>query len=307
MHRIPLALMAALLLPFLTGSSGRADDLLSRVEHGFAENDGVKIHFVSLGDGPLMVLLHGFPDYWYTWRDQMDTLAKSHQVVAIDLRGYNKSDKPKGVQSYAMPRLVGDVACVIDHFKKEKAIVVGHDWGAAIAWQFAMQKPGQTDRLIILNVPHPAGLTRELTNNETQSNNSQYARNFQKEGAHKSLNSAGLAAWVQDAEARKHYVEAFDRSDFEAMLHYYKANYPKTSSPGSSGKKSPPPSFPKIQSPVLVIHGLEDPFLLAAGHNDTWKWIDRDMTLVMIPGAGHFVQQDASELVTKSIVAWLGR
>src|SRR5438477_6517362 len=117
-------------------------------EDGFADSHGVKIHYVTLGKGPLIVLLHGFPDFWYSWRDQMPALAKHFQVVALDLRGYNKSDQPRGVESYAMDKLVADVEAVLQHFKRDKAVIVGHDWGGAIAWSFAMAHPDKTDRLI---------------------------------------------------------------------------------------------------------------------------------------------------------------
>ena len=141
-------------------------------EHGFVDSDGVKLHYASLGQGPLVVMLHGFPDYWYTWRQQMRALARDHKAVAIDLRGYNLSDKPKGVDNYAMRLLVGDVAAVVRHFGREKAIIVGHDWGGAVAWNFAMARPAMTEKLIVCNLPHPRGLARELANNEQQQRNS---------------------------------------------------------------------------------------------------------------------------------------
>jgi len=114
-----------------SASAVRADEL---GEDGFVDSAGVKIHYVTAGKGPLVILIHGFPDYWYTWRAQMPALAKHFQVVAIDLRGYNQSDQPKGVENYAMEKLVGDVAAVIKHFKQDKATLVGHDWGGAVAW-----------------------------------------------------------------------------------------------------------------------------------------------------------------------------
>ena len=117
-----------------------SNDVFDRVEHGFADNDGVKIHYASLGEGPLVVMIHGFPDFWYTWRDQMHALSGDFQVVAIDTRGYNKSDKPKGVEQYAMPHLLADVEAVIDHLGAERATIVGHDWGGIISWQFAMRR-----------------------------------------------------------------------------------------------------------------------------------------------------------------------
>src|SRR5439155_24116098 len=144
-------------------------------EDGFADSNGVKIHYVTLGKGPLIILLHGFPDYWYSWREQMPALAKHFQVVAVDLRGYNQSDQPKGVENYTLDKLVEDVDAVIKHFRQEKAVVVGHDWGGAIAWSFAMAHPEKTERLIILNLPHPRGMLRDLANNPEQQKNSEYA------------------------------------------------------------------------------------------------------------------------------------
>ena len=108
-----------------------------KVEHHYVDSDGVKIHCVSQGSGPLLVLLHGFPDYWYTWRKQIPALAKHFQVVAIDLRGFNQSDQPEGVESYALRKLVGDVKSVVEHFHADQteqhAVIVGHDWGGMIA------------------------------------------------------------------------------------------------------------------------------------------------------------------------------
>lgn len=286
-------------------------DVYDRVEHGYADSGGVKIHYASLGTGPLVVMLHGFPDFWYTWRDQMDALSGEFQVVALDLRGYNLSDKPQGVESYAMPLLVGDVAAVIHHLGREKAVVVGHDWGGAIAWAFALRHPEMVEKLVILNLPHPNGLTRELRNNLKQVEASAYARTFQEKGPDAPdlffgypMTPQTLSGWVKDPEAKKRYIEAFQHSDFAAMLSYYKANYPRVE-PGSSPPESPP--LPKVQMPVLMFHGLEDRALLPDALNDTWNWLEKDLTLVTIPGAGHFVQQDASELVTKTMKWWLLR
>jgi pimeloyl-ACP methyl ester carboxylesterase len=162
------------------GQASRGEEL---GEEGFADSDGVKIHYVTKGQGPLVVLIHGFPDFWYTWREQMPELAKNFQVVAVDMRGYNKSDQPTGVENYAMPKLVADIDAVVRHFKRDKAVIVGHDWGGIVAWTYAMTFPDKTDKLIILNLPHPKGLQRELANNPEQQKNSQYARNFQQPDA----------------------------------------------------------------------------------------------------------------------------
>ncbi|HLJ11537.1 MAG TPA: alpha/beta hydrolase [Planctomycetaceae bacterium] len=281
----------------LAGVAARADE--SRDE-GFVDSQGVKLHFIAAGEGPLVVLLHGFPDFSYTWREQMPALAKSFRVVAIDLRGYNKSDQPEGVDNYAMAKLVGDVAAVIDHFKQEKATIIGHDWGGAIAWAFAMQYPARTERLVVLNLPHPKALMRELANNPQQQKNSQYARTFQQPGAAAAMRPEFLVFWIKDAEERKVYLEALGRSSMDGMLNYYKANYPKE--PYKDDQE-----FPPVKCPVLMIHGLGDQYLLPGALNDTWKWVEKDFTLVTVPKAGHFVHRDAPELVTRTIVQWLAR
>ena len=290
-HRVLLAICLS-----VTAASTQADGL---GEHGFADSDGVKIHYVTTGEGPLVVMIHGFPDFWYTWRNQMPQLSKNFKVVAIDQRGYNKSDQPKGVDNYAVDKLVGDVQAVVQHLGAEKAIIVGHDWGGMVAWMFAMTHPELTERLVVLNLPHPVGLTRELINNPAQQAASAYAQFFQQPDAHKTLNAQALTAWVKDKAAQPKYIEAFERSSFEGMLNYYKANYPKPPF------KEPAQAFPKIRCPVLIMHGLDDSALLAAGHNSVWEQVDNEVTLVMVPDAGHFVQQDASDKVTRTIDQWL--
>ena len=186
-----------------------------------------------------------------------------------------------------------------------------------------------TERLIILNLPHPAGMMRELATNPQQKQNAEYARIFQKEGppamlmieAFSALGGKNsplaafkpqtpeaaakmapmlLAFWVRDPEARKRYVEAFQRSDLEAMLNYYKANYPRPPYEVPSGA-----SLPKVKCPVLMFHGLKDQALLPGGLNNTWDYIDNELTLITIPEANHFVQQDAADLVTQRMAAWL--
>ena len=294
----PLFLLVVLGLVCLN-LPANAVDLHARVKHGFANSNGVKIHYATLGKGPLVVMIHGFPDYWYTWRHQMKVLAENHQVVAIDMRGYNKSDKPKGVEQYDMKLLIGDVLAVVKHFKQEKATIVGHDWGGAVAWGVAMAAPQVCEKLIILNLPHMRGLARELANNPQQQKNSAYARAFQLPGAHLALTAKGLSRWVKDPKARVKYVEAFNRSDFEAMLNYYKRNYP---SKPYEEDKSP---ITKVKMPVLMFHGLDDKALLPGALNDTWKWLEKDLTLVTIPGAGHFVQQDAAQKVSRTMKMWL--
>ena len=314
--RTSIACICVLSLAASLAMSATAEDLFDEVEHRYAVSGDVRIHYAVAGpkDAPLVVFLHGFPDFWYSWREQMAALRDRFQVAALDLRGYNRSDKPKGVANYAMPHLVADVAAVIAAEKREQAVVVGHDWGGAVAWNVAMTRPELVRLLVILNLPHPRGLFRELTTNAAQRRNSQYAFNFQQPDAHKTLTAQGLAFWVRDPEAKKRYVSAFEQSDFEAMLNYYKANYPRPPEPAAEGAAPTTagtglaaPDMPNVRCPVLMFHGLDDTALLPGALAGTWNWVDADLTLVTIPGADHFVQQDASDLVSTTMRDWLLR
>jgi len=291
MIRAALAFAAALML----STAAQAADKT-------ATNNGVKIHYVLEGKGPLVVLIHGFPDYWATWKPLMAELNKAgYRTAALDTRGYNLSDKPQGVAAYAMPNLIGDVAAVIAAEGEKNAIVVGHDWGAAIAWQTTFFRPDLVNKLVIMSVPHPTGMAREMAANKAQQEGSNYARDFQKEGSEKNLTAEGLARWVQDPKEKPGYIEAFRRSDFAAMMNYYRANYPR----GVGETAGPPPAPPRVKVPVLVIHGMKDTALNAAGHSGTWDHVDADTTVVMFPQANHFVQHDAEAQVNKTVRGWL--
>jgi pimeloyl-ACP methyl ester carboxylesterase len=289
-----------------------ASDIWNDVQHGYAENGDVKIHYATLGEGPLVIMIHGFPDFWYTWRHQMVGLQDQFKVVAIDQRGYNLSSQPDGEENYAMPALVSDIAAVIGHFGEADAIVVGHDWGGAVAWNVAFSRPDLVDKLIILNLPHPNGIALATANNPVARANTGYAQKF-REGSPDDpdiffggpMTPQSLAGWVREPAARVRYVDAFERSDFRAMLAYYKQNYPPARSPDSAPDPTSQPAVPKLDKEVLIFHGLEDTALHSDGLNNTWDWIERDVTIVSAPGAGHFVQQDAAELVTSTMRWWL--
>jgi pimeloyl-ACP methyl ester carboxylesterase len=290
--------LLALLLAFTT-TAFAADDVYDRVQHGYADSGGVKIHYATLGQGPLVVMIHGYPDFWYSWRHQMAALSKSYQVVAIDQRGYNLSDKPKGKENYDLGLLVEDVRAVIKHLGRDRAVIVGHDWGGRVAWGFAMRYPEMTHRLIICNLPHPRGVARERAHNNEQKVNTAYAQRMREEGSHKNITAEGLARRIKDPQVRERYVEAFRRSDFEAMHNYYKQNYP---APPYLEDTSP---VVKVKVPVLMFHGLEDKALMHGALNHTWEWLEKDLTLITVPGAGHWVHEDAAEFVSGMMKSWL--
>ena len=301
MLRTIMGLLAALAI----GSAAHA-----KPQDMYATNNGVKIHYVVDGKGPLVVMIHGFPDYWGTWKPLMAELNKAgYRTAAMDTRGYNLSDKPEGEAAYAMPNLIGDVAAVIAAEGQKNAIIIGHDWGAAISWQVVFNRPDLANKLVIMSVPHPVGFAREMATNVEQQKNSQYARNFQQPGFEKNLSAAGLAsmvAGVKDTPRKAGYLEAFQRSNLTSMMNYYRANYPRgtgdaVATPSGITAASPP----MIKVPVLVIHGMKDTALNAAGHAGTWNYVSEDTTILMIPNAGHFVQHDAEALVNKTIRSWL--
>lgn len=289
---------------FLGGSlQGAPADFLDRVSHHYTENEGVKLHYASIGEGPLVVMIHGWPDFWYSWRHQMAALGDSFRVVAMDTRGYNKSGQPAGDDHYRFSKLVGDVAAVIRDCGAEKATVVGHDWGGAIAWGMAMSQPAMVERLIICNIPHPRGLMRELAHDPAQQEASSYARTFQQEGSEAKLSVELLLSIVAPADetAKKLYAEAFEQSSFAAMMAYYRNNFPR---PPYEEDTSP---VVKLKMPVLQFHGLDDTALLPGALDGTHAWIEKDWTLVTVPGAGHWVHHDAAALVSGTMKDWLLR
>jgi pimeloyl-ACP methyl ester carboxylesterase len=273
-----------------------------RFKDHYAQNGPVKIHYVSAGAAskPLVVMVHGYPDIWYTWRHLMDELDEDYRVVALDTRGYNLSDKPEGVDAYKHAVLMTDVEAVIRAEGRRSAILIGHDFGASTSWRTAMDRPELVDRLVILSVPHPTNMAFELKTNPVQQKNSQYARNNQQPGSEDKLTAEGLARWVRDPAAQKVYVEAFKRSNFKSMMNYYRANYSPT-----IGDAVVIPDNPPVKAPLLVLHGMKDTALGAAGHNNTWLRAEKDTTILMIPEAGHFLQHDAAPLVNRTIHDWL--
>jgi len=296
----------------LAVSTASAADIWQDVEHGYADNNGVKIHYAAIGEGPVVVMIHGFPDFWYSWRDQMAGLKEDFRLVAIDQRGYNKSDQPQGVENYDMSLLVGDVAAVIRALGEEQVTVVGHDWGGVVAWNVAFSRPELVRNLVILDLPHPNGLANAWANNAEAFAGTAYARVFREGEATdpeiffgRPMTAETISGWVRDDTARQKYIAAFERSDFVGMLNYYKQNYPDLWNPDNSQSSFVREDIPQIAIPTLLFHGLQDQALHSDALNNTWDWIDRDLTIVTAPDAGHFIQQDAADLVTTTMRWWM--
>lgn len=267
-----------------------------RVNDGFFENDGIKLHYVTLGKGPLVVLIHGLPEFWYSWRHQIDALSANYQVVAIDQRGFNESDKPTPKEGYRVERLVEDVAALIKHFGRDQAVIVGHDAGAWTAWHFAAQHPELTGRLVILSVPHPNAMREELSKHGAQHAASEYARKMQAEGARPMFRPWQIG-FLMDMPALPLYWSADRCTDPDAITSFYQLNYP--CEPYALNE-----TMPIIEAPTLVIHGKRDRFLLASGHDHNNRWLKHEPTTVMLD-ADHFVHQEKPAEVNKIILDWL--
>ena len=297
-----LALLLASAMAAFTVSAAESTDVWEEAEHHYADNNGTKIHYATLGEGDPVLFVHGFPDFWYSWRHQMATLAPHFKTAAMDTRGYNLSDKPEGVDNYQMVNLLADIAAVIDDLGVEKVNLVGHDWGGAIAWQFAMAHPDKVERLIILNLTHPKGYSSVVANaTADQKANVEYARNFassEPTGDPVPDRILAMGEMSGDPMVAKRYREAFGQSYWDGMMNYYRANY------GGVADRDPT-TIPDITAPVLQFHGLKDTAVDKDGLKGTWDWITEDYTLVTVPSSGHWVQLEAADMVSETMKWWL--
>ena len=283
------------------GASRLLGGVASRVEHNYAEHRGVRTHYVSAGRGPLVMLIHGIPEFWYSWRQQIEPLADAgFRVVAVDQRGFNRSDKPLEKEEYATQRVVEDVAAVIRQEGYERAHVVGHDSGALVAWLFATLYPEMTDKLTILSVPHPNAFSQELAMNPAQHEASEYARKMQRGDADiRALFRVGPLGVLRAPPGWMLYTAADARTDHRAVSSFYEVNYPREPYEVDT-------ATPKVQAPTLVIHGVQDQFLLASGHARNREWTERKPETVMLD-AGHFVHQEKPEEVNRVMLEFLTR
>ncbi|MAB23360.1 MAG: alpha/beta hydrolase [Pseudomonadales bacterium] len=293
--------MTALVAATLSDAEAALAAFEASVEHHYADNDGVRIHYAATGAGPLLVFLHGFPDHWLGWWQVMDSLRVNYRVVALDLRGYNLSDQPAEQQAYAVSELVMDVQAVVSHEDAERATIIGHDWGGFVAWHVAMDVPAIVESLVVLNMPHPWAISRELASNPAQQKASEYVKLFSHPQSHLQFPRERLAAWVNDPAFKTRQQQAMDNSSLNGMLNYYRVNWP---TPPCRQHAAPPP---KVHAPTLLMHGLQDPYALPAGLNDVWQWVDNELDIYTLPEAAHFIQHDHAPAVTARLQQWLAR
>lgn len=271
----------------------------------------MSLHYAAAGepDAPLAVLLHGFPEFWYGWRELLPRLGADRLAVAPDQRGYGESDRPAAVDAYRLEALVGDVLGLADHLGKERFAVVGHDWGGVVAWALAMARPDRIERLVVVNAPHPAIFARERRENPDQQAASGYIDLLVSPMAEAALAADDFTrlfdglrteageTWL-DADDRAAYREAWSRPGaLTGMLNWYRAAEPSSS--GAGGFPTAP-----VEVPTLVVWGERDRFLLP-GNLDGLEARVEDLEIVRIPDAGHWVVHERPERVGDLVEAFL--
>jgi epoxide hydrolase 4 len=280
--------------------------------HRFIEANQVRLHYVEQGEGDLVVLLHGFPEFWYSWRYQIPVLARHFKVVVPDLRGYNDSDKP--ATGYDLETVTTDIHCLIENLGYRCAHVIGHDLGGSIAWNLAQQFPKSIDRLGILNAPHPQKFLQGLTGNPDQLRRSWYMFAFQlpllpewviqnnlREFLLNAFREHAVRKGVFTSEHSRLYQAALEKPGaIVAALNYYRQMLAPTAWL-QSWLNAPE----LIQSPTLVLCGEEDGLLNRQWVRDLEKIVAAPFELKWVPDCGHWMQQEAPQTVNRELLAFL--
>jgi len=285
------------------------------INHDTADLGAVTLHYAHAGSGEPILFLHGFPDFWYSWRHQLTALADRCHAVALDQRGYNLSSKPPDVDDYQIAKLVGDIRAFAGHMGWDKFNLVGHDWGGVVAWAFAIAAPDLLKKLVILNAPHPGTFQRALGQSTEQKAASQYIRMLRAPNAEELLSTAGFEPFFErvfgEALRAGHVTEADKAAYIEAWsqpgaltgsLNWYRASPIRVSEPGETDEAppAPDPSACAVRVPTLVIWGEQDTALrpvLLEGLED----FVADLKLVRIPDASHWVNHEKTAEVTDLI------
>jgi epoxide hydrolase 4 len=282
------------------------------MEKTFVTVNNVKLHVVSHGpqNGSLVILLHGFPEHWYSWRHQLKALGDAgFFAVAPDQRGYNLSDKPQKIKDYSLDTLTQDVAELIRHYGREKAIIVGHDWGGVVAFRFAMDYPKMTQKLIIMNAPHPNAFAREIKKFR-QLKRSWYMFYFFIPWLPEKMFLLAPQYWAQDVFHNKSFnKDAFDAEEIQtmvkawqqpgamrSMLHWYRAAF----------LHKPKNHTLPIQSPTLIIWGMRDFALGPALIENMAPWFEGSLQIERIEDSSHWVQNEAPHEVNNHLLSFVG-
>ncbi len=286
------------------------------MQHDFAQLDGIRLHYVECGAGDdLVILLHGFPECWYSWRHQLPVLGERYHVVAPDMRGYNLSDKPVGKEHYRIELLVQDVVNLVRYFGKEKAAIVAHDWGAGVAWAVAQRHPEIVSRLVAMQVPPPAAWRANFTFRQLR--HSWYMFFFQLPRLPEWWASANDFARMDEMYRRTAVrAGAFSEEDIAAYkqamrqpraltsaINYYRANVFRSLVRG--GAETPKDADGRIRVPTLFIYGEHDMAIVPATVRDLGRFIDAPYRELRIPDSGHWVQNEAVDEVNNALLEFL--
>jgi pimeloyl-ACP methyl ester carboxylesterase len=317
-HGAPLLLLPALLM-LCVGSACAQVVSVSDATHGYANVNGVRLHYVTAGQGKPIFFLHGFPEFWYQWKPQIAGLAGTYRVIAPDMRGYNLSTMPVHVSDYEARILVEDVRALADHLGLQKFTLVGHDWGGAIAWAFALYHPEYLERLIILNAPHPIVFDREMRDNSEQQKASQYMLMFRTPQAEQImadknfaiadgvLLTPGVKAGYLTEADRQAYLDVWSRRGLTGGLNYYRATRigpPREDGSGANGNFLPEVTSYVVRVPTLVIWGMKDPYLLTGNLKGLEKFVP-NLTIKEVPDADHWVNHEQPDVVNGYIRAFI--
>ncbi|MCJ7514819.1 MAG: alpha/beta hydrolase [Dehalococcoidia bacterium] len=283
------------------------------LEHKYADINNIRLHYVTLGKGKLIMFLHGFPEFWYAWKNQLAEFGRDYQAVAPDMRGYNLSSKPADVEQYRMKYLVEDIHALVEYLGYKKFILVAHDWGAGVAWPFAIRHPDYLEKLIIINGSHPVIMVRELRDNPAQQKASRYILVHRRPDAEQilsrdnygalasSLLQDGLKQGYLTEEDRKAYIEAWSQPGaLTGGLNYYRAARLGPFTGEGDDILSADPSLLTVKVPTLVIWGEKDTFLLTGNLDGLEKYVP-NLTIKRIPDGSHWVIHEKSKLINSYI------
>jgi pimeloyl-ACP methyl ester carboxylesterase len=312
---------AALLAAMATQCVAQNRDTLPKGwKSRYARANGIQIHYVEAGKGKTVLFLHGFPEFWYAWKNQIAALSAHYRTVAMDMRGYNLSEKPPNVEDYAISTLIADVKAMVDHLGKgKKVVLVAHDWGGAIAWGYAAAHPETLEKLVIINAPHPTVFARELQSNPKQQAASAYMNMFRSPQAESILSANNYAALVSGVLKGTSKPNVFSEEDIKAYLkawaqpgaltgglNYYRAAKvgppAGNAQPEQSALAQMPPVF--IQVPTLVIWGEKDSALLTGNLEGLEKYVPQ-LTIRRIPQGSHWVIHEEPEIIHAAIRAFI--